>query len=177
MHLLSDGKRVVSGSPDSTISLLDIYIKPGKVLASKKEHSGTVHNVGLTKDEKILMSSGSESEILLWDFKHQWLCFTVWIQTMKAFPTRDAPDASPFPSIKCLWPAMYTVARESSTSNFHRCHVSLNEITNGTDQVIKISPNYKTDSLLLRFIRYQQVAADFLDKSLEEVDLALVCLK
>jgi WD40 repeat protein len=70
MQFISDGKRIVSGSPDSTISIFDISSKSKKPIQTKKEHTGKIHCVSLTSDEKIMMSSGSESEILLWDLQN-----------------------------------------------------------------------------------------------------------
>jgi len=69
---------------------------------------------------------------------------------MKANLIREAPNAQVCPTIKCLWQAAFTVARESSTNNFHRCHVSLIEITNGAAQ-IKFKKSAQITKVILGF--------------------------
>lgn len=65
---MSDGKRVVSGSPDGSIAISDLSAKGTRPLITVKKHSGAIHNISLTADEKILISCGTNGEILAWDF-------------------------------------------------------------------------------------------------------------
>ena len=69
MKWLNDGKRVVSGSPDCTIALFDISGRSKKPLKTVKEHMDKVFSVDVSSDGNLMVSSGSESEIIFWDFK------------------------------------------------------------------------------------------------------------
>jgi len=69
MKFLSDGKRVVSGSEDASIAVFDISGKSKKPLSLVTEHKDKVFSVDVSADENLMVSSGTESEIIFWDFK------------------------------------------------------------------------------------------------------------
>lgn len=68
MKWLDDGKRVVSGSPDCTVSIFDISGKDTKPLVNVKEHDYKIFGLDVSKDEKLMVTCGSGSEIVFWDF-------------------------------------------------------------------------------------------------------------
>lgn len=70
MKLLKDGKRLVTGSPDFSISITDLNSKSNKPITTVKEHKHKIFSVDVSADEKLMCSSGSGSEIIFWDFKN-----------------------------------------------------------------------------------------------------------
>ena len=68
MKYLPDGKRVVSGSPDSSISIFDISGRKKKPLVNVKQHKGKIFGLDVSYDEKLMVSCGTNSELLFWDF-------------------------------------------------------------------------------------------------------------
>ena len=68
MKVLKDGKRVVSGSPDFSVSVSDLTSKSAKPIVTKTEHEWKIFSVDVSEDEKLMVTSGSGSEIRFWDF-------------------------------------------------------------------------------------------------------------
>jgi WD40 repeat protein len=68
MKLLKDGKRLVTGSPDFSISVTDLSSKADKPITTVTEHKYKIFSVDVSDDEKLMASSGSGCEIIFWDF-------------------------------------------------------------------------------------------------------------
>ena len=61
MKVLADGKRVVTGSPDQTISIFDISSSSKKPMVNVKEHGYKIFSVDVSKNENLMVSAGSGS--------------------------------------------------------------------------------------------------------------------
>jgi WD40 repeat protein len=59
---------MVSGSPDATIAIFDLSSKNEKALKTVKQHEYKIFSVAVNKEEKLMVSSASGSEIIFWDF-------------------------------------------------------------------------------------------------------------
>ena len=69
MKWLKDGKRIVSAGPDFSVSVSDWTNKSDKPLINRTEHEYKIFSVDVDDEEELMVTAGSGSEIVFWDFK------------------------------------------------------------------------------------------------------------
>jgi WD40 repeat protein len=73
-----DGKRIVSGSDDSTIKIWDV--KNSTSLATLEGHTGSLKTITITPDGQHIVSGSGDSTIKIWDVQNG-----TCLSTLKAF--------------------------------------------------------------------------------------------